>query len=84
MNTETGKVIMIGELCALLSACFFSTVSVAIRRGMKTSRDNGTFLSTFINMVLFLILIAILYLNPLQFRYSLFKKRINALICVMR
>jgi drug/metabolite transporter (DMT)-like permease len=52
---------MIGELCALTSAFSFSTVSIAIRRGMKRSRDNGTFLSTFVNMVLFLILIAVLY-----------------------
>jgi len=54
---------MIGELCALISAFSFSTVSIAIRRGMRRSRDNGTFLSTFINMALFLILIAILYVG---------------------
>ena len=54
---------MIGEICALISAFSFSTVSIAIRRGMRRSRDNGTFLSTFINMALFLILIAILYVG---------------------
>jgi hypothetical protein len=41
----------------------FSAVSVAIHHGMKTSRDNGTFPATFINMVLFLILIAIFCLG---------------------
>ena len=40
-----------------------SAVSVAIRHGMKTSWDNGTFPATFINMVLFLILIAIFCLD---------------------
>ena len=54
---------MIGELCALTSAFSFSTVSIAIRRGMRRSRDNGTFLSTFVNMVLFLILIGVLYVG---------------------
>ena len=54
---------MIGELCALTSAFSFSTVNIAIRRGMRRSRDNGTFLSTFVNMVVFLILIAVLYVG---------------------
>jgi drug/metabolite transporter (DMT)-like permease len=54
---------MIGELCALTSAFSFSTVSIAIRRGMRRSRDSGTFLSTFVNMVLFLILITVLYVG---------------------
>ena len=54
---------MIGELCALSSAFSFSTVNIAIRRGMKKSRDNGTFLSTFVNMIVFLVLIGVLYVG---------------------
>jgi len=50
-----------GELFALISAGSFSIGSIAIRRGMRTARDNGTFMATFVNMVLFLILIAVLY-----------------------
>lgn len=50
-----------GELFALISAGSFSIGSIAIRRGMKTARDNGTFMSTFVNMVLFLIIITVLY-----------------------
>jgi drug/metabolite transporter (DMT)-like permease len=54
---------MIGELCALSSAFSFSTVNIAIRRGMRKSRDNGTFLSTFVNMIVFLVLIGVLYVG---------------------
>lgn len=50
-----------GELFALISAGSFSIASIAIRRGMRTARDNGTFMSTFVNMVLFLVIIAVLY-----------------------
>ena len=63
IKTGKSREVMIGELCALTSAFSFSTVNIAIRRGMKRSRDNGTFLSTFVNMIVFLILIAILYVG---------------------
>jgi drug/metabolite transporter (DMT)-like permease len=56
---------MVGELFALLSAFCFSTANVSVRRGMRTARDNGTFIATFVNMVLFLALIIPLYLKGL-------------------
>jgi len=50
-----------GEVFAILSALFFSTAGVTIRRGMRTSPDDGVFLSALINMVVFLILLTMLH-----------------------
>lgn len=52
---------MIGELCALLGACSFSTHNIAVRRGMRTALDNGVFMSTSISTVIFLVVIGVLY-----------------------
>ena len=52
---------MIGEVFAVLSALFFSSAGITIRRGMRTAYDDGVFLSTLINMIVFLGLLPILY-----------------------
>lgn len=54
-----------GELFAFLSACSFGTSNVAIRLGMRMSRDNGTFISTFVNMVTFLAVVLFLHFRSL-------------------
>ncbi len=56
---------MVGELLILLSAFSFSTGNIAIRRGMRTAYDNGIFISIFISMVTFSVLIIIFYLKSL-------------------
>jgi len=49
----------------ILSAFSFSTGNIAIRRGMKTAHDDGIFISIFINMVAFSLLIIIFQLKGL-------------------
>lgn len=56
---------MVGELCVLIGTCSFSTSNIAIRRGMRTAHDTGVFISTFVNMVVYLLLIIVLHLNHL-------------------
>jgi drug/metabolite transporter (DMT)-like permease len=52
---------MIGEFCALLGACSFSTHNIAVRRGMRTAPDSGVFMSTSISTTIFLVVIVVLY-----------------------
>jgi len=68
---------MTGEVFVLTGALSFGASNVAIRRGMKTARDDGVFISIFISAITFMVLIIILHLNrllpPLTLRgFSLF------------
>ena len=52
---------MIGEIFAVISALFFSSAGITIRRGMRTAYDDGVFLCTLINVIVFLALLPVLY-----------------------
>lgn len=56
---------MIGVLFALVGVFSISASNIAIRRGMRTAHDNGIFISIFISMVMFSVLIIILHLKSL-------------------
>lgn len=48
---------------AIFSALFFSSAGIAVRKGMKTAYDDGVFLSTLINLIVFVLLIPILHVS---------------------
>lgn len=50
-----------GEVLAIISAWFFSSGNVFMRRGMRPGSDNGVFMATFVNMIVFSGLLLILH-----------------------
>ena len=54
---------MTGALFALIGSVFFGSADVVVRRGMRTTRENGVFIATFVNVVIFGVLITVLLSN---------------------
>ena len=63
LSLESESPTVIGSLFALMSACCFGSSNIFIRRGMRGSRENGVFIATFVNLVIFLTIFFVLYLS---------------------
>jgi len=61
IGTKREREGMTGPLLALLGSCFFGSATVVVRQGMKKTRENGVFIATFINLVIFGVLLAVLF-----------------------